>query len=147
MSIENGNINIVRSLLNSGYLPDVIYNIQMYINSNYSLDMIQLFIDHGYDVNKKDYNGDTPLINLLYNYRKKTDKNYIKMFEIFIDAGADTTIQNNSNEDFYDILINMDFRTQISKSLSRNMLNIIKIKKPDQYEYYLTKEDAKKYNL
>jgi len=86
--------------------------------------MIKLFIDHG------------------YNFRKKNTEKFLKMFEMLIDAGADTTIFINDDDDdrggydFYDILDNM---TKI-KSLKKNILNIIKNKKPDQYNYYLAKK-------
>ena len=85
MAIERGNINILKSLLDNGYLPDYIddiqpiITIQYHIENNYSLDMIKLFIDHGYNVNKIDINnGNTLLINSIYNFRKKILKNFLK---------------------------------------------------------------------
>jgi len=152
MAIEKDNINILKSLLDTGYLPDFIdgqqsiITIQSHIENSNSLDMIKLFIDHGYDIDQKDKDGNTSLINSIFNFKKNSDVKFLKMLEIIIGADADTTIINDDGEDFYDIL-DYSLDRIIKKSLKQDILNLIKIKKPDQYEYYLMRKNMKKYNI
>lgn len=159
IAIENDEVSIVKGLLDSGYMPNFIYNLQTIIatqsyTTSINLDIVKLFIDAGYNVNLRNKDGDTVLTNSIYNFRKNVQRNqrsddkYFEMFKMLIKAGADTSVLVDKGEDwkydFYDLLEEIE---RIPKTLKKKMLIFLKTEAPEQYDHYLMKKNVDKYNL
>lgn len=153
MAIEQDEVSIVKGLLDSGYMPNFIQDVQSVIATqtltmSINLDIVKLFIDNGYNVNLRDREGDTTLTSSTYIFRKKTDDKYFEMFKMLIKAGADTSVIVDKGEDWrYDFYDRLEESERMSKSLKKKILDFIKKEAPQQYNYYLMKQYVKKYNI
>lgn len=156
MAIEQDEVSIVKGLLDSGYMPNFIQDVQSVIatqtlTTSINLDIVKLFIDYGYNVNLKDKEGDTALTCSTYILKKQTGDIYVEMIKMLIKAGADTTIivdKGDEDEDWkYDFYDRLEETERLSKPLKKKILDFIKKEAPEQYNYYLMKQNVKKYNL
>lgn len=153
LAIENDEVSIVKGLLDSGYMPDFLDDLQTIIatqsyTTSINLEIVKLFIDHGYNVNLRNKEGDTVLTNSIYNFRKKSDDKYFAMFKMLIKAGADTSVFVDKGEDWkYDFYYLLDESDRLTKTLKKKILDFLKNEAPKQYDYYLMKKNVNKYNL
>ena len=120
------NINIDFNY-NGGYTP-LIYS----IIHNCSIKLIKLLVDYGANIDQKDSGVITPLI--LSASRVKMDFNYLNITIFLIEAGADWNIRDKRNLDFLDYLPD-------------DKENYILGKFRIEYDNYLIKKNADKYNL
>jgi ankyrin repeat protein len=97
---------------------------------------IKLLINAGANVNAQNNFGETPLMHVVsnlwrFNKRKKTQD----LIKFMIEKGADLSIKDTQNRDVFDINKEVDFHEFIMKNF------------PNEYDIYLIKKDAEKYNL
>jgi len=59
-------------------------------------DLVDLFIEHGADVNMRDNNGNTPLILTAFIYGRETGNRYLLIVESLVSKGADVNARNAS---------------------------------------------------
>ena len=96
---------------------------------------VKLLIEKGADVNKANDKKETPLLVLfsLPNYTFSKYDNVKKITHLLIENGADISTKNLNGEDIF--------------NLKPNMETEIEFYFPKQYEEYLLKKTANKYNI
>ena len=97
-----------------------------------SIKIIKMLIDYGADINKQNISGVTPL--MFASSRVKMDFHNFDIVIFLIKAGADWNIKDKHNLDFLDYL---------PEEKERYILKNFRI----EYENYLIKKNADKYNL
>ena len=101
--VEDGNIQLVKNYINSGY--DL--NIQNYNDDGYTpliyailkdnIEIVELLLNAGADIDKQDNNGYTALIYAAYDNNRN-------VIELLLDYHADEFILSVRDGSFYDIL-------------------------------------------
>lgn len=94
---------------------------------------VKLLIEKGADVNAKDYNGVTAFMYL--GTRFTFTENMKLIVDLFMEKGVDLSSTTIKGDD------------ALSLSTAGNLRKYIQEKYPEEYEIYLLKKDAKKYNL
>jgi len=107
------------NLVNSLYLAEAA--------ENNNLEKVKKLIKAGANLDLQDDDGNTALIWASYS-------NYIEIVKELIKAGADWNLKDDENKDFLDCL-------------TPEIKNKIITEFPEEYQLYLTKKDADKYNL
>jgi len=140
-SILNGNIEITKTLIECGV--DVnkktstggssLGRAAYYLRN----EQIKLLIDAGVNLNIQDNHGDTPLIELLQNY-KTTPENRFETIKILINAGSNVDLRDSDNKSFFDY---------ISKKYKIKIIEETILMKNDIYYKWYLEKYSKKYNI
>lgn len=149
-ALDNEVISIVKSLLDNKFNPNTLIDgdsmLTYYIyGRNINYDIIKLLLDYGADVNLKV--NDNPPIILSYagNYTKNNNsKEYIELFRLFLKYGAKLFVEDEDGLDFFETI---EMNSSLNKKTKKEILNIVKEESPEQYQEYISRLTAKKYNL
>ena len=108
--IDNKNVSLLKILLENGTKPNLIIEnkdtILLYISKKYTINdehvqMVQLLIDNKADIDYKDENNKTSLLNIL---QYTIDKNKLKIVKLLLDAGADITATTEYGTSILDLV-------------------------------------------
>lgn len=149
-ALDNEVISIVKSLLDNKFNPNTLIDgdsmlIYYIYGRNINYDIIKLLLDYGADVNLKV--NDNPPIILSYagNYTTKNNsKEYIELFRLFLKYGAKLFVEDEDGLDFFETI---EMNSSLNKKTKKEILNIVKEESPEQYQEYISRLTAKKYNL
>ena len=149
-AVQNGDIDRVRELLDSGINPNIIKYGQtpLKLASRYgSSDVVRLLLEHDANPNIRDNNGDTPLasaswqgythiVKLLLNNNNASIniqndygytplllasyRGYTEIVRMLLESGADINIKNNFGDTAYDIALNEGY-TEIARLIKHHM--------------------------
>lgn len=113
-----GDIKEVRSLLESGTDPNLIYNTNTaltYAARDGFTDIARVLIDSGADVNWIDGEGVTPLILAAF-------KNHLELVQLLLDHGADTTVRDQWDRTALDYALRRGEEDAIAQLLPNHLL-------------------------
>lgn len=151
-ALENNKPLIVKGLLDDKFSPNHIISddsmlLYFYSNRGINLDMTKLLLDYKADVNLK-VNGYPIIVSALYKYNKKMNINdYVELLRLFINAGANLFATTEYGDNFFDTLDSKLEYNKISKRSINLIMKMIKEESPEQYQEYIGRQTAIKYNL
>lgn len=93
-----------------------------YIDDNYSIDIYQILINNGTDVNSQNHNGETALMNYI-----ERDGINLDIILLFLDAGSNVTIKDNEGKTV------LDYTSGEIKEFIKNYESFPTVKEPDYY--------------
>jgi ankyrin repeat protein len=102
--------------------------------SSYRQEILKELINAGANLNLKNHYGNTPLVEAASSENKRHWKLKYQIISELIKAGADTNIKNNNRKDFFSYLTSKQEEELLKKF-------------PKEFEDYIMKKNAKKYNL
>jgi len=131
-AVESNNLKMVKELIKAGANLDILDNIgnTALILASYrnNIEIAKELIKAGANVNSQDKYGSTALIYASY-------KNNIEITKELIKAGADWNLKNYDNDYYFLNYLVEEDKDKIIEEF------------PEEYENYLIKKDAEKYNL
>lgn len=149
-ALEENVISIVKGLLDNNFDPNTLIQgdsmlIYYIYGRDINLKIVKLLLDYGADVNLIVGNNTPIILSYAGNYTKRINSNeYIELFRLFMKANVKLFVEDEDGLNFFDHLEN---NSSMNKKTKKEILNIVKEESPEQYQEYIGRKTAIKYNL